>query len=228
MDGWLEKRSAQPDLAGSGVVAQRCGKPRVGNSSWSPIFLPLCEAEPGPEDALRNEAHQEDMGAPSSHDFVTAMRRFANPVTIVATGASPERAGMTATAICSLSAEPPQLLACVNRGSSTAQAILRNGRFSVNLLDAAQSHLAHGFAGRDGTRGEARFQDDDWRAGPHGTPILVSSLVSFECLVAQTIAAATHMVLVGAVLGLDVAGEGSPLLYGAGRFGRWAKLGEGE
>ena len=62
------------------------------------------------------------------------MRHLAGAVTVIATGAPGHRFGLTATAVCSLSDEPPTLLVCVNRPASAHDVISRNGNFSVNLL----------------------------------------------------------------------------------------------
>ncbi|WP_299452255.1 flavin reductase family protein [uncultured Pigmentiphaga sp.] len=43
------------------------------------------------------------------------MRRIPSAVAIASTSYDRERRGLTATAVCSVSAEPPQLLACVNK-----------------------------------------------------------------------------------------------------------------
>ncbi|TAM26932.1 MAG: flavin reductase [Candidimonas sp.] len=66
--------------------------------------------------------------------FRQAMRRLAATVTIVATGQAPNRSGLTATAVCSLTANPPQVIACLNASSSTCSLIRETGVFSVNIL----------------------------------------------------------------------------------------------
>ena len=80
--------------------------------------------------------------------FIDGMRRLAAGVTIVTTGVSPHRFGLTATAVTSVSADPPTLLACINRDSDSFGPIIRNGRFAVNLLGPGHQELAGRFGGR--------------------------------------------------------------------------------
>lgn len=165
--------------------------------------------------------------APNADEFVRAMRNIASTVTIVATGAAPDRNGMTATAVCSLTATPPQMLACLNAASSTTAAILRNGIFSINLLGSHDSTLAARFAGRHGHTGEQRFQRELWSPGDHGSPILENALVSVECSVQQSMTVDTHVLIVGTVLSIKGDNLFAPLLYGDGQFGGWQALHEG-
>ena len=176
---------------------------------------------PDRRSALSEPGRNRISAAPHADDFVRAMRNMASSVTIVATGSAPERSGMTATAICSLTADPPQMLACLNAGSSTSAAILNNGRFSINLLGNQDSALAGHFAGRGGLMGEQRFEHGTWSVGEHDVPILQNAIVSVECRVQQSIAVETHLMIVGAVLGIRGTDSSEPLLYGNGRFGGW-------
>ncbi|MFM7345301.1 MAG: flavin reductase family protein, partial [Tagaea sp.] len=71
-------------------------------------------------------------------DFKAGMRRLGAGVTIVTSFDGKSRAGLTATAVCSLSAEPPQLLVCVKRQAWPNGVIARAKRFCVNVLAAGQ------------------------------------------------------------------------------------------
>ena len=62
------------------------------------------------------------------------MRRLAAGVTIVTTGLGEQRAGLTATSVSSLTAEPPRLLVCIHRDADTHALILRSRAFAVNVL----------------------------------------------------------------------------------------------
>src|SRR5690242_8583033 len=98
-----------------------------------------------------------------SGHFLTAMSSLAATVCVVAAAApSGERFGITATAVCSLSTDPPQLVACVNRSSSMAKALGETGWFSVNILAGDQEDVAATFAGRTGLKGSERFDDQMW------------------------------------------------------------------
>lgn len=176
---------------------------------------------------LSDQTYKRGANAPRADEFVRAMRSIASSVTIVATGKAPDRYGMTATAVCSLTATPPQMLACLNVSSSTTAAILRNSIFSINLLGSQDSALAARFAGRHGHTGEQRFQREFWSPGDHGSPILENALVSVECAIQQSMTVDTHVLIVGTVLSIKGDNSFAPLLYGDGKFGGWQALREG-
>ena len=82
--------------------------------------------------------------------YRNAISRFLTGVTIVTTVADDKPSGLTATAIASVTLEPPTLLACLNRHSSTCQAIIQAGRFTVNVLANDQTDMAKLFASEAG------------------------------------------------------------------------------
>jgi len=132
-------------------------------------------------------------------DFIAGMRRLAAGVTIVTSRQGELRAGLTATSVCSLTAEPPRLLACVNRNSDAHDVILASGRFAVNILDPTDQALAEHFGGKDGSRGPARFGLGRWHSGAAGVPVLANAAAVFECLLVESIATGTHSILIGEV-----------------------------
>lgn len=161
----------------------------------------------------------------SSDDFRLAMRRFPAGVAIVATGLRPCRAGMTATAICSLSADPPQVLACLNQRTMTCRTVQHCRTFSINLLHTSQLPLARIFAGLDGeAAGEEKFDAGTWREGSSGAPVLAGAVLTLECALVTSHAASTHNILIGKVLEIPGQVAEDALLYRSGAFGRWAEL----
>jgi flavin reductase (DIM6/NTAB) family NADH-FMN oxidoreductase RutF len=152
--------------------------------------------------------------------FLTAMSSLAATVTVIA-AASPlgERTGMTATAVCSLSTEPPMLVACINRSCTLARTLTRTGWFSVNLLGQNQEHVAATFAGRSGLAGDARFADGTWTSHPTGAPVLAGTAASCVCHVSNTLQQATHLVVIGSVHDVVLPeGPCNPLMYHMRRF----------
>lgn len=157
--------------------------------------------------------------------FRAAMRELAAGVTIVTAGAGDGRRGLTATAVCSVSVEPPTLLACINRATEGHAAIAESGAFCVNVVAAEHRVLADRFAGRDGARGASRFDVGDWDSLETGAPALGDALAVFDCRVVETIEWGTHTIFIGAVVGTrtrvalaeaDPAAHG--LVYRAGAF----------
>ncbi len=82
----------------------------------------------------------------SSADFKLGMRRLASGVVVIATEFEGERFGLTATAVMSISADPPTLMICVNRSASAHEALSRSGCFTVNLLDGEDRPIADLFS----------------------------------------------------------------------------------
>ena len=150
--------------------------------------------------------------------YRNAISRFLTGVTIVTTVADDKPSGLTATAIASVTLEPPTLLACLNRHSSTCQAIIQAGRFSVNVLANDQTDIAKLFASRE----MYKFQQlaelgHGVETSPFGTPHLMGALTSIDCAVSATTDVGTHRIFFGEVQQVRCA-EGSPLGYFRGAF----------
>jgi flavin reductase (DIM6/NTAB) family NADH-FMN oxidoreductase RutF len=157
--------------------------------------------------------------------FIQGMRQLAAGVAVVTTGEHGNRAGLTATSVCSVSAEPPQLLVCINRRAEAHDVLCRSGAFVINLLSSEQQDVAETFAGTAGLRGEERFACGSWTRLATGAPVLEPCLASFDCRVVQAIAVATHTIFVGAVLAVRAQPDLAPLVYVEGDFGLIAPFG---
>ena len=79
--------------------------------------------------------------------FKLAMRRFPAAVTVITSADQTRRHGMTATAVTSLSMDPPSLVVCVNQSSLLHDIMLLARRFCVNLLRRDQAALSAAFSG---------------------------------------------------------------------------------
>ena len=150
--------------------------------------------------------------------FKAGMRRLAGGVTIISVAGEDGPRGLTATAVTSLSADPPSLVACVNRRLEAASAIERAGGFCVSVLSHEQERIARRFAGMEGVTGRARFISGDWRRGGRGAPMLNGALVNFECSLLSFVAAGTHQIFIGEVMAVHLGNRGRPLLYCDGNF----------
>ena len=153
-------------------------------------------------------------------DFKEGMRQLAAGVTIVTTAVGGRRNGLTATAVCSLSAAPPMLLACVNREAGAHDPTLQSRVFCVNVLAEKHLDLAAQFA--SSSRLGERFTTGNWGTLATGAPVLIDALASFDCLLGQTLKAETHTVLVGRVQAVRSDAAQEPLLYSRGTFGTLA------
>lgn len=162
--------------------------------------------------------------APSPADFRQGMRRLAGACCVVTSaeqGAGIEGwSGLTATAVSSLTAEPPRLLVCVNRSVWAHKVISASGIIGINVLDAGQEALALRFAGQGDCAPADKFRAGAWRQDPvAGAPLLDDALVGFGCRVFQTVDAGTHDIFMCDVLSVRLPeGTASPLLYFGGAF----------
>jgi flavin reductase len=161
----------------------------------------------------------------SPEQFRLGMRSLAGAVNVVTTTHAGQQFGLTATAVCSATAEPPTVLICVNRHAATHAAIAQAGTFCVNVLRIEDAALANAFSGRQ--TGAARFRSGEWLRLATGAPALASALASFDCRVAGKLDHGTHTVFLGEVLGLVLGRKGEPLLYAGGQYARLTALAQG-
>jgi flavin reductase (NADH) len=131
--------------------------------------------------------------------FLQAMAEAATGVTLVTTDGPAGRFGVTVSAFASVSADPPMLLACINRRSPAAGAIAVNGGFYVNVLSAAHSYLAEVFAGRSERFPPYDFSCAEWQRADGGWR-LSDAIASFACALDREIGAGSHQILIGRVL----------------------------
>lgn len=156
--------------------------------------------------------------------FIQSMRQLAAGVTLITTTHRGQRAGLTATAVCSVSAEPPQLLVCINRQAETHDLVAQSGMFAVNVLAADQHRLAEIFAGSGGVYGDQRFAEARWTTLATGAPVLLRCLASFDCRLVQRVPAATHSIFLGRVEAVRLEPDLDPLVYVEGDYGLIAPL----
>lgn len=153
--------------------------------------------------------------------FRQGMRRLAGACTII-TSVAPGQgregwAGMTATAVASVTADPARLLVCVNRSTWAHNIISQSRVLGVNVLGAEGLALAQRFA--EGVPPEEKFAQGEWLTATSGAPLLASALASFDCLVCESIEASTHDIFICEVLGVLLREPGGdPLIYFDGAF----------
>jgi flavin reductase (DIM6/NTAB) family NADH-FMN oxidoreductase RutF len=162
-------------------------------------------------------AVEESSAQLSASEFRQAMGQFATGVTVVTSiGDDGEPVGTTASAVTSLSLDPPLVLVCFDRASVTLQAIGAHGAFVVNVLAAPQQHLSANFA----RRGLAAAWDGvRHRPGPTGSPRLDGVLAALECTVENSLPGGDHEIVVGRVHHVEISDDGAaPLLYWRGSY----------
>lgn len=144
--------------------------------------------------------------------FRTAMRTIAASVTIISARDAQDRPhGMAASAVISVSMDPPSMLIAVNRSASIQPVIEETGLFCVNILDGQQAEIVSLFA-RSEMR-EHRFSSSDWARGHERLPHLASAQSAVFCAVDASLRYGTHSLYVGRVLEIAPGSGAAPLLW---------------
>jgi len=152
--------------------------------------------------------------------FLEGMSQAASSVTVVTTDGAAGKAGLTVSAMCSVTADDPALLICVNRSSGAGELIAQNRSFCVHLLRDDQSNISDIFAGRgDGDR----FEAASWTSLETGSPVLDDHLVAFDCKLVKEDVWGTHRIFIGEVVATSLS-EGDALLHVNRHYARPANI----
>lgn len=152
--------------------------------------------------------------------FLDGMSRAASSVCVVTTDGPAGRAGVTVSAMTSVSADgdEPTMLTCLNATSSALPLVLENGCFCINVLQSDQTEISDIFSSRSPAPGGDKFAAVDIVTAETGAPCLREALVSFDCKLISAERVGTHHICIGAVKAVHVAPTGEPLLYGMRRY----------
>jgi flavin reductase len=151
-----------------------------------------------------------------SQPFRDAMRRFATTVSIITCAHAGSRYGMSATAVTSLSADPPSLLVCVNKSAATHRVLSRGGRFCVNVLRSVHAGLSRAFSGK--LKGEDRFALGKWGQTEDGLPFLDDAQANLFCEIVRVVDYETHTIFIARVYSAKTRENVDPLLYQDGKY----------
>jgi flavin reductase (DIM6/NTAB) family NADH-FMN oxidoreductase RutF len=150
----------------------------------------------------------------SPDEFRAVLGRFPSGVTVVTTkGADGSDDGMTVSAFCSVSLEPPLVLICIEKSASVYEALTTAPGFVVNVLSERQEQIARRFSIVD----IDRFQGVGFTRSSDGYPILDDVLAVIECRRVALHHAGDHTIIVGEVEATR-AESGTPLLYYRGGY----------
>jgi flavin reductase (DIM6/NTAB) family NADH-FMN oxidoreductase RutF len=142
---------------------------------------------------------------------------FASGVTVITTGFEGKYHGMTASAFCSLSLDPLQVLVCVDRTAHTLPLLQQSGHFNVNILASGQEEISRIFANKEAAQ-RVTFEGIEHTLNAKGVPLLKGALASFECRVALQFDGGDHVIVVGEVEDGDLGDGDDPLLYFRSRY----------
>ena len=160
-------------------------------------------------------AAMEEQQAFDSARFRDVVGRFPTGVAVVASLVDGLPYGFAVASFMSLSLDPPLVLFCAGKSSTSWPRIRGAGRFCVSVLSDEQRHMCQVFA----QQGDDKFRDVDWFSSPNGSPVIDGCLAWIECDVAAVYPGGDHDVVVGHVTTLDTSTDGQPLVFFRSGFG---------
>jgi flavin reductase (DIM6/NTAB) family NADH-FMN oxidoreductase RutF len=150
----------------------------------------------------------------SPDEFRAVLGRFPSGVTVVTTkGADGSDQGMTVSAFCSVSLEPPLILICIEKSASAYAALTSAQGFAINILSAKQEQIARRFAIID----IDRFEGVGFTRSSNGYAVLDDVLGVIECRRFKVHDGGDHTIILGEVEATRVE-SGTPLLYYRGGY----------
>jgi flavin reductase (DIM6/NTAB) family NADH-FMN oxidoreductase RutF len=140
-------------------------------------------------------------------------RQFVTGVTVVTAMDDGTPRGLAVNAFASISLDPPTVMVCVQRTSSTHDCLFRATHLAINILSTDQLDVVNRFAAKS----EDKFAGLDWEPGPFGSPVIDRSCAQMEVEIRERLQATTHTVFICRVVHAAVS-ERTPMVYSAGRF----------
>lgn len=218
------KRSLEAHGAIQGTL--RDGRIIRERVTWDPTVEMLSDlGAPGLPSAF--EAKDDDYIAeaqdgPNIEELKDFNRKFVTGVTVVTAIDSEGRPrGLAVSAYMPISLDPPLVVVCVQKTSSTYASLFEAGHLGVNIIANTQGAVVAKFASKD----PDKFAELDWHRAPAGSPMIGGSSASIEAEIKERFRAKTHVVIVARVKHLEIASL-DPLVYKAGKFYDGASLEE--
>jgi flavin reductase (DIM6/NTAB) family NADH-FMN oxidoreductase RutF len=157
------------------------------------------------------------MTAFSPEHFRDVLGHLPTGVTVIAAHTAAGPTGMAANSFTSVSLDPPLVLFCPARASSTWPPIRDVGWFCVNVMAGHHEALCRQFA----QKGADRFAGvafHDRVAGPG----LDEAVAWLDCEIDAEHDAGDHTIVVARVLHVEAAPDAVPLVFFRGRYGQLA------
>jgi flavin reductase (DIM6/NTAB) family NADH-FMN oxidoreductase RutF len=140
-------------------------------------------------------------------------RQFVTGVTVVTIKDGDTPRGLAVNAYCSISFDPPLIMVCIQRTSSSWPALFTATHLGVNILSNKQRGVVSVFASKD----PDKFARIDWYPGPHDSPLIPGSAAMLEAEIRERFQAKTHTIFLCRVRHAEV-NDDAPMVYKAGKF----------
>lgn len=149
-------------------------------------------------------------------EFAELMSRMATTVCVVSATDGNDSYGRTATAVLSLSADPPSLLVSIKTDSVLAQVMHQSSGFSVAMLAYGQDLVADAFAGK--VPPSQRYLMGVWDQWPSGRPRLLGASAALDCSLTGSIEVSDHTLFVGTIISTSIPAQSRPLIWAGRRY----------
>lgn len=144
--------------------------------------------------------------------FRDVLARFVSGVVVVTTAAADGYHGVTVSAFCSVSLDPPLVLACIDRDTQGNDRLADAPAFAINILSREQSFLADQFSGR-APLADPKFARVPHRVGALGAPLIEGCVAWIECRPWARYPGGDHTIFVGHVEHVALGEADDPLVY---------------
>ncbi|WP_026701965.1 flavin reductase family protein [Salibacterium aidingense] len=147
-------------------------------------------------------------------EFRNTLGHFATGVTVITTKNNNKLIGLTANAFSSLSLDPPLILVCIDKKSSSMEAFEEDHPFVVNILNKKQDRDCWRFAKKT----DDKFDGCSYSLSEDGIPVLENNLASIQCEVEAVHEGGDHYIITGRVNHVEYDEKGEPLLFFRGKL----------
>lgn len=206
------------ETRGSNQIELRDGKIVLERVTWDQSELLADLGVPSLRSAFEEDLSDlvvDDLsGEPNREALKGFNRQFVTGVTVVTTiGADGKPRGLAANSYASISLEPPLVLICVQKTTSTYSSLFTSTHLGINIMSNDQRNTVGVFA----SKGDDKFATIDWHAGPAGSPLIAGSSASIEAEIKERFQAKTHTIFIARVTHAEIS-DSLPIIYKAGRF----------
>jgi flavin reductase (DIM6/NTAB) family NADH-FMN oxidoreductase RutF len=152
-------------------------------------------------------------------DFAAALRQYAAGVVLLTVRDDIDDVGTTVTSLMSVSADPPLVAIGLAADGYPAEVLQAVGTCAVTVLGAGHAILASRFASAGRPSARHLLESVPWHRAPVSDAIVLDgALAALDCRVSSVVEAGDHVVVLLAVEGVPVLGDGDPLLRLRGRW----------
>ncbi|MFC5731595.1 MULTISPECIES: flavin reductase family protein [Nocardioides] len=151
--------------------------------------------------------------APDTDVMKQVNRKFVTGVTVVTAMDGDSPRGLAVNAYSNISLDPPTVMICVQRTSSTHDCLYATDHLAINILSTEQLDVVNTFAGK----APDKFAGLNWTPGPNGSPMIERSSAQMEVEIRERLQANTHTVFICRVRHAAVS-DRAPMVYAAGQF----------